>query len=146
MDKLKLFFAILIISALMASGCVSTKRDRQITLLSGKLPVDTTEVEHINESDVQRLINTTIFLYNNLTTDRVSYVFYVPPLNITPLMIRILETNDSSYISISCRNVTWESEITNMTNYIINQTNQIAIICNLTLDWSKVEWVVSYAT
>ncbi|MEM3397406.1 MAG: hypothetical protein QXD64_08805 [Thermoplasmata archaeon] len=50
----------------------------------------------------------------------------------------------SGYIDIFYHGACPESELDTKIKYMVNRTNTIAKICNITIDWSTVHWSIDY--
>lgn len=151
--KYKWILAISLIVLIFTSGCITTNSnvERRIgEIYTGEsLSLPREDVLRINyseiESQIQQLGYTSI---NDSEGDVIGYIFtkMINNTHYPCLWIGIFSSLSKSFISAiyNPEGTFPESKLDEKKQYLMDRVNEIAQICNLTIDWSNVQWSISY--
>ncbi|MFA5771665.1 MAG: hypothetical protein WC974_02930 [Thermoplasmata archaeon] len=148
------------------AGCISLEDEnalrtpRKYYSVSVVIPINYTEVERINVTDVEPKLNELGFIVERSPqppgftlrnwSGRIPYGDRPPELSIA---VTAYERNGSQkadfdilYMPCNLTNKSRDdvNEQENITTYLTSRANEVATICNITLGWDKARWTWSF--
>jgi hypothetical protein len=155
---------LLIVFTLLASGCIETPsvpsipRERTILMIVANVSLNITEVKQINFSIVEPLIEEEGYEAKNVSSQNAGYLLFYDihtPLNTSfhpyvykfVIQIKTWIENNTEFATYDVRYSPYSnaSLLENEKQYLKDKANEVAQICNLTLNWTNVKFVVSYS-
>jgi hypothetical protein len=131
----------------------SSPPERYIIMLTTDLPLNVLEVERLNISKVEKNLTDLDFGIKNLTGDDpanyLEYFIYFPrnpppPVLMVGIYVKDINGGKSAFIDIGYHGSFPESQLETKKQWVVNKTNQVATICNITLDWTYAHWSIAY--
>mgnify|MGYP005864633267 CR=1 FL=1 len=120
--------------------------------MSTRLNMDFNQVIEINFSYAETELKKSGFVSKNLTMNSIHYRefwFFIPTNGSYNIFDAVLIANisgnlRSAWMDISLSSSFPEKEIERSKEWTVNRTNAIAQVCGLTINWTNVDWQLSY--
>ncbi|MFA5771802.1 MAG: hypothetical protein WC974_03620 [Thermoplasmata archaeon] len=151
----------ILFSGIIFAGCIGEYKIpvRKYSTVSVYFVIDSTEVERINTSEIQPPLEAIGFsltcgergftlrnwsgdLYPDGSPRAELEIVISPTTNISNASVDVWYM--PSYLSNSSVSRNDANEKDNISAYIKTRTNEVAVICNITLDWNKARWLWQY--
>lgn len=163
--KITLYIIILTLFMVVSSaGCIETPsnqnnfRERAILMIVADVSLNIIEVKQINFSIVEPLIEEKGYEAKNVSSQNAGYLLFYDiytPLNTSfhpyvyklAIQIKTWTENNKEFATYDVRYSPYSnaSLLEKEKQYLKDRANEVAQICNLTLNWTNVQFVVSYS-
>jgi hypothetical protein len=149
-----LVLSILLVIFIFSAGCIDNSQNSSkrfiIQLHTGdSLAISGEEVKNITEDRIQKVIGQGGYKFKNLSDNEYPYYYWFYTVDNASgrdvLSISIKSNNVTSLIKVLYSESFPESNLSEKKQWLKERVNEIATICNLTVNWTQVQWTVSYA-